>query len=138
MAVGITFMDRQVVNPWTWQDAFGFVQANKVSSVDRIVYCAGQTSVDAEGRPLHSGDMEAQIVQALDNLEAVLRDAGMNLSDVVRLNYYTTDVDRFIAAGETLGRRLAEGQCRPASTLLGVTRLAFPELLIEIEATATS
>jgi enamine deaminase RidA (YjgF/YER057c/UK114 family) len=79
-------MDRQVVNPWTWQDAFGFVQANKVSSVDRIVYCAGQTSVDAEGRPLHSGDMETQIVQALDNLEAVLRDAGLNLSDVVRLN----------------------------------------------------
>jgi enamine deaminase RidA (YjgF/YER057c/UK114 family) len=129
-------MERQVVNPWTWQDAFGFVQANKVSGVDRFVFCAGQTSVDAEGRPLHSGDMKAQITQALDNLETVLRDAGMNLSDVVRLNYYTIDVDGFIAEGETVGRRLAEGQCRPAATLLGVTRLAFPEILIEIEATA--
>ena len=80
--------------------------------------------------------MKAQIVQALDNLETVLRDAGMSLSDVVRLNYYTTDVDGFIAAGETLGRRLAEAQCRPAATLLGISRLALPEVMVEIEATA--
>jgi enamine deaminase RidA (YjgF/YER057c/UK114 family) len=92
-------MDRQVVNPWTWQDAFGFVQANKVSSVDRIVYCAGQTSVDAEGRPHHSGDMETQIVQALDNLEAVLRDAGLNLSDVVRLNLPPSSPGSLLSAG---------------------------------------
>lgn len=129
-------MERQVVNPWTWQDAFGFVQANKLSGVDRFLFCAGQTSVDAEGRPLHPGDMKSQIIQALDNLETVLRDSGMSLADVVRLNYYTTDVDGFIAAGEALGRRLAQGQCRPAATLLGVSRLFDPSILIEIEATA--
>jgi enamine deaminase RidA (YjgF/YER057c/UK114 family) len=129
-------MEREVVNPWTWQDAFGFVQGNKVGGADRFLFCAGQTSVDSEGRPVHSGDMKAQIVQALDNLETVLREAGMSLSDVVRLNYYTTDVDGFIAAGETLGRRLAEAQCRPAATLLGISRLALPEVIVEIEATA--
>jgi enamine deaminase RidA (YjgF/YER057c/UK114 family) len=80
--------------------------------------------------------MSAQIVQALDNVETVLREAGFNLSDVVRLNYYTTDVEAFIAAGPTLGQRLAAGNCRPASTLLGIARLAFPESMIEIEATA--
>jgi enamine deaminase RidA (YjgF/YER057c/UK114 family) len=68
----------------------------------------------------------------------VLRDCGSRLSDVVRLNYYTTDVEGFIAAGETLGRLLAAGGCRPASTLLGVARLAYPESLIEIEATAVA
>ena len=56
------------------------------------------------------------------------------MSDVVRLNYYTTDVDSF-AAYEVLSR-LQEAGIQPSSTLLGVSRLAFPELLIEIEATA--
>jgi enamine deaminase RidA (YjgF/YER057c/UK114 family) len=131
-------MEREIVNPWTWQDAFGFVQANKVSGHQRVLFCAGQTSTASDGQALHPGDMVAQVTQALDNLETVLRDAGMTLSDVVRLNYYTTDLDAFFGAAETLGQRLGEAGCRPASTLLGVSRLAFPELLIEIEATAVS
>lgn len=129
-------MDRQVVNPWKWQDAFGFVQANKTSGAEHILLCSGQLSVDADGRPTNAGDMRAQIEQALDNLEAVLREAGFTLADVVRLNYYVTDIDAFLGAGETLGGRLAAGGCRPASTLLNVVRLAFPESMIEIEATA--
>ena len=129
-------MERRIINPWTWQDKFGFVQANDISGAQRVLFCSGQTSVDAEGRPLHPGDMRAQVAQALDNLETVLNKAGLKLSNVVRLNYYTTDVDGFIEAGEVRGKRLAEAGCRPASTLLGVTRLAFPELLVEIEATA--
>lgn len=56
----------------------------------------------------------------------------MTLSDVVRLNYYVTDLDAFLGAGEVLGTLLANAGCRPASTLLGVAQLAFPELLIEI------
>jgi enamine deaminase RidA (YjgF/YER057c/UK114 family) len=56
----------------------------------------------------------------------------------VRLNYYTTDVDRFFEEYDVLTARLAEFGCRPAATLLGVTRLAFPELLVEIEATAVT
>ena len=74
--------------------------------------------------------------QALDNLEAVLEEAGARLSDVVRLNIYTTDVDRFLEAYGSLAGRQAEAGCRPASTLVGVTRLAYPEMLVEIEATA--
>jgi len=129
-------MEKRIVNPWTWQDPFGFVQANEVSGQKRTLVCSGQTSVDAKGAPLHAGDMAAQMRQALANLETVLEKAGFRLSDVVRLNYYTTDVDRFVAAGaEGLGR-LAESGCRPASTLLGVARLFRPELLVEIEATA--
>jgi enamine deaminase RidA (YjgF/YER057c/UK114 family) len=94
--------------------------------------------MDAEGRPTHPDDMRAQIVQAMDNLETVLKDAGFGLPDVVRLNYYTTDVDRFFEAYDALAARLAETGCRPAATLLGVARLALPELLVEIEATAVA
>jgi enamine deaminase RidA (YjgF/YER057c/UK114 family) len=94
--------------------------------------------MDAEGRPAHPDDMRAQIEQALDNLEAVLEVAGFELSDVVRLNYYTTDVDRFFAEYDIVASRLAESGCRPANTTLGVARLAFPELLVEIEATAVA
>ncbi len=129
-------MDREIINPWAWQDQFGFVHANKVTGAGGVLFCAGQTSSDADGAPVHAGDMAAQVEQAFDNLERVLGDAGMTLADVVRLNYYTTDVDAFFGVGEQLGKRLSEGGCRPASTLLGVTRLAFPEFLIEIEATA--
>ena len=131
-------MERRVVNPWTWQDALGFVQANEISGAQRMLVCAGQTSVDADGHPLHPGDMGAQLAQALDNLEAVLGQAGFALSDVVRLNLYTTDVDRFLEAFGPFAERLAAAGCRQASTLLGVSRLAFPELLVEIEATAVA
>ena len=129
-------MERRIVNPWTWQDQFGFVQANATSGVERVLHCAGQGSVDADGQPVHEGDMGAQVVQALDNLQTVLSEAGFALADVVRLNYYVTDVDAFFQAGEVYGPKLAEAGCRPASTLLGVSRLAFPSMLVEIEATA--
>jgi enamine deaminase RidA (YjgF/YER057c/UK114 family) len=129
-------MERRIVNPWTWQDQWGFVQANETSGGERVLLCAGQASVDADGQPLHEGQMGAQIAQALDNLETVLSEAGFALADVVRLNYYVTDVDAFIQAGEVYGAKLAQAGCRPASTLLEVSRLALPPLLVEIEATA--
>jgi enamine deaminase RidA (YjgF/YER057c/UK114 family) len=65
----------------------------------------------------------------------VLSAAGFSLSDVVRLNFYTTDVDEFFAASETAFERMPDAAL-PAGTLLGVARLAYPELKIEIEATA--
>jgi enamine deaminase RidA (YjgF/YER057c/UK114 family) len=129
-------VERRIVNPWTWQDQFGFVQANEVTGAERVLHCAGQTSVDENGAPLHEGDMGAQLGQALDNLETLLREAGFELSDLVRLNYYVTDVDAFIQAGEAYGARLAQAGCRPAATLLGVSRLAMPELMCELEAVA--
>jgi enamine deaminase RidA (YjgF/YER057c/UK114 family) len=129
-------LERRIVNPWTWQDQFGYVQANEVSGAEHVLVCAGQTSVDADGQPLHEGDMGAQLAQAIDNLETVLTEAGFGLADVVRLNYYVTDVDAFVQAGEVYGAKLAQAGARPASTLLGVARLAIPELLVEIEATA--
>ena len=124
------------INPWKWQDQFGFSQAIDVSKAQRVVYCAGQTSVDADGNPLHKGDLAKQIMKALDNLEVVLKQAGLGLNNVVRLNYYTSDMPAFFAAAPVFGPRLAAARCKPASTLLGVTTLFHPDINIEIEATA--
>ena len=131
-------MEKVIVNPWTWQDNFGFVQANKLTGVERLVIFAGQLSVDGDGEPVHPGDMGAQILQALDNVEAVVQAAGLQPSDIVSLRYYTTDVAAFIAAGPQLGQRLGSWGCRPAATLLGVVQLAVPGSLIEIEAMAAA
>ncbi len=132
-------MEQRKVNPWTWQDQFGFSQGVEVTGANRVLYCAGQTSSDDEGNTVHAGDMRAQTQKALDNLETVLREAGMTLANVVRLNTYVTDVDRYLAeAAQVTGERLGAAGIQPSATLLGVTRLAFPDLLIEIEATAVA
>lgn len=129
-------MSSTKVNPWKWQDQYGFSQAIEVSGGSRLLFCAGQIAVDADGNVKCAGDMRGQIEVALNNVEAVLEAAGLSLSNVVRMNYYTTDVDGLFAHYDAIGSRLAAAGCQPSSTLLGVQRLAFPELLIEIEATA--
>lgn len=129
-------MERTPVNPWPWSLNFGFNQAEIIEGHRRQLICAGQTATDGDGNPQHAGDMRRQISMALDNLDAVLAGAGMTMANVVRLNLYTTDVDEFLKNGEDLGARLAAAGVMPPSTLLGVTRLAFPDLMIEIEATA--
>ena len=129
-------MDRRSTNPWTWQDELNFSQAVEVAGATRTLYCAGQISVDADGAPLHLGDMEAQFHRALDNLELVLSQAGFALGDLVRLNYYVTDIPAFHEAKDRVGARLVAAGCKPSSTLLGVNALAMPGIVIEIEATA--
>lgn len=129
-------MEQRNINPWKWQDQYGFSQATEVTNGSRVLYCAGQASVEGSGKPVHAGDMRKQIEQAFDNLETVLKASGYSLSNVVRLNYYTTDVDAFLSASEVVGGRLAAARCQPPGTLLGISKLAFPGLMIEIEATA--
>lgn len=129
-------MERRAINPWSWQDNFGFVQANEITGGQKVLFCSGQVSVDQSGTPVHEGDMAAQANKALDNLEAVLKGAGMELSNVVRLTIYTTDVDATIANYGAVAPRISA--MKAAQTLIGVARLAFPPLLIEIEATAVA
>jgi enamine deaminase RidA (YjgF/YER057c/UK114 family) len=124
------------INPWKWQDEYGFSQAIEVTNGSRVLYVAGQASVDDQGKPVHAGDMRKQIEQAFRNLETVLKASGYGLANVVRLNYYTTDVEAFLAAGDVFGSRLAAAGSQPPGALLGVAKLAFPGLMVEIEATA--
>jgi enamine deaminase RidA (YjgF/YER057c/UK114 family) len=131
-------MEQRPVNPWTWQDHYGFNQAIEVSAQQRTLICSGQTSVDGDGNPVHDGDMAAQITQALDNLEAVLAKAEMTLKNVVRLNIYTTDMDACLGGFGVIAERLANAGCKQATTLLGVNKLFAPSIMVELEATAVA
>ena len=129
-------IQRTAVNPWPWSVEMGFNQGEVVEGHRRVLFCAGQTAMSADGQPQHAGDMGAQLAMAVDNLEAVLAGAGMGLANIVRLNIYTTDVDGFFASYGAMAERLGAAGVTPPGTLLGITRLAFPELMVEIEATA--
>ncbi|HZC00041.1 MAG TPA: RidA family protein [Gammaproteobacteria bacterium] len=131
-------VENRKINPWTWQDQFGFSQAIETTGHTRVLRCAGQTSVNAEGEPVHDGDMAAQITQALDNLETVLQAADMALANVVRLNLYVTDIDAALENFGPMEERLAVAGIQPAITLLGVSRLFIPSLLVEMEADAVA
>ncbi|MCM0020390.1 MAG: RidA family protein [Tagaea sp.] len=129
-------MKRTPVNPWPWSLKLGYNQAELLVGEKRRLVCAGQTAVDADGAPQFPDDMRGQIALALDNLEAVLRAGGMGLADVVRLGVFTTDVDAALRNFDLLGARFGAAGAAPPMTLLGVSRLALPSLMFEIEATA--
>jgi enamine deaminase RidA (YjgF/YER057c/UK114 family) len=82
--------------------------------------------------------MRGQLGQALDNLETVLSEAGMDLSNLVRLNFYATDVDAFFEASDVLGSRMGEQTQAPPDRFSASPRLAFPPLMVELEATAAA
>lgn len=129
-------MERKIINPSKWQDAFGFVQGHEVTGAQRVLYCAGQVSVDADGKTIHAGDFRGQLNRVIDNIEQVLKTSGYSVSDIVRVNIYTTDMEGFAANRSVLLERLVAAGGRYASTLIGVAKLARPDLLVEIEATA--
>ncbi|MBN1238252.1 MAG: RidA family protein [Gammaproteobacteria bacterium] len=131
-------MDMKAVNPWTWQDAFHFSHGVDVRGAGQLLFLAGQTSVNPDGSVLHPGDMAAQLDRVFDNLETVLAQAGLTMANVVRLNYYVTDMEAFAAARAKVEARLASLAVKPSGCLLGVTRLSQPDLLVEIEATAVA
>ncbi len=131
-------MERHAVNPWDWSIKLGYNQAEVIDGATHQLICAGQTAVDAQGSPQHPGDMRAQMSLALDNLEAVLKAADMGLRNVIKLGVYATDVDEALKNFDLMGKRFGPHQVSPPMTLLGVTRLAIPGLLFEIEATAAA
>lgn len=131
-------VERTAVNPWTWSVELGYNQGEIVAGQTRTLYCAGQTAMSGDGKPQHAGDMAAQLALSLDNLQAVLGEADMSLGDLVRLNVYTTDVDLLFQCYGVLAARLGAAEVAPATTMLGVTRLAIPELMVELEGTAVA
>jgi enamine deaminase RidA (YjgF/YER057c/UK114 family) len=128
-------MAQEEVNPWEWSKAFGFSQAVKLTGSQELLVCSGQTAMGPDGSLPASADMGQQVRTALENVVTVLEAGGMTPANIVRSNIYTTDVDACIGVlGQTVQDVL--GSILPASTLLGVNRLAFPELLVEIEVIA--
>ncbi|WP_329039452.1 RidA family protein [Streptomyces sp. NBC_01725] len=131
-------MERVTVNPVKWSLDMGFNQGEVVSGHTRTLYISGQTAMSVDGKPEHEGDMAAQLALSADNLEAVLAEAGMSLANLVRLNVYTTDVDLLFPHYGLLAARLGAAGVAPTTTMLGVTRLAIPGQLVELEGTAVA
>lgn len=131
-------VERTAVNPVTWSVEMGFNQGEVVSGHTRTLHISGQTAMSDDGKPQHDGDMAAQLALSIDNLEAVLAEAGMSLANLVRLNVYTTDVDLLFQHYGVLTARLGAAAVAPPGTLLGVTRLAIPSLMVELEGTAVA
>ena len=116
-----------------WEPKVGYSRALKVGDT---VYVSGTTGTDPSGKVLAPGDMYAQSVQAIRNIENALKRLGMGLENVVRTRMYVTQIDRW----EEVAKAHAEffGQVHPATSLIGVARLVDPEMLVEIEAEAVA
>lgn len=131
-------IERVAVNPVTWSTAMGFHQGEVVDGHGRTLYISGQTATDADGRPQHDGDMAAQLALSLDNLQAVLEGATMTWTSLVRLGVFTTDVDLLLQHYGVLAGRLGAAGAVPTTTLLGVSRLAIPGQLVELDGIAVA
>ena len=101
-----------------------------------MLILSGQTALDSEATPQHPGDLRAQWNLAFDNLETVLKEAGMSLANVVHVVIYTTDVKQTLDNWDVYLERVEKAGIKPPQSLIGVAALAFPELMIEMEATA--
>jgi enamine deaminase RidA (YjgF/YER057c/UK114 family) len=101
----------------------------------KTLYIAGQVGADAQGKVVGVG-MAEQLEQVLKNLQTALKSQGADFSHVAKINIYVTDVDAFRAPEAAKVRAKYFGANRPASTLVGVTRLASSEYKVEIEAIA--
>ena len=124
------------INPTTWNEPFGFDQAQLRRAPEWVLTVAGQGPVDANGELVHPDDVAAQVAQAMANVEIVLAAAGMDLGDVFQMTVYAVDVDAVLAAYGAIGRRLAAYGATPPSTLVGVSRLSLPKMAVEITVTA--
>ena len=123
---------RRRIDPgWKWDDNFNMSQGIQIGDA---IYVSGQVAMDSDGNVVGEGDMKAQTRQALENVRSVLEMAGASMGDVVKITVYLTDISRLRDTHEVRAQFFPDPP--PASTGIEVSALAFPGLMVEIEAIA--
>ena len=115
-------MEKRIINPWKWQDDRSYVQAVEVKQPAGTLYCSGQAAVDPNGKSSIE-DMKNQLIQAIQNLEQVINEAGYECKNIVRLNVLTTNSEELLMCFDVFQDWIAKHGIKQASTLSEVNGL---------------
>ncbi len=127
-------MEKRVINPWKWQEQRNYVQAVEVQNVQSTLYCSGQAAVNYDGKSSNA-DMKTQVLQALQNLEQVIIEAGYELKNIVKLNIFTTSEEELFQNFDIFQDWISKNKIQQTTTLISVKGL-FETLKVEFEAIA--
>jgi reactive intermediate/imine deaminase len=126
-------VDKTQVNPWGWQDQFGFSQGWKVDGAQSLVFVSGQIPATPDGAVVEGG-FEAQARQVFENLGTVLQQAGATYESIVKVTVFLTDISN-LPEYRRIKSQFIPGR-QPAATAVEVRSLALPQMMIEVEAIA--